>query len=93
MKLIVTSLVAIIFVAAGSFGAIMLKSPAEASASHAADKADDAHDEHGDDHKDDHKSSAKDDGHGKTKSSGSSACRFRPVLSHAFIGAIHHRTK
>ena len=33
MKLIVTSLVAIIFVAAGSFGAIMLKSPSEASAS------------------------------------------------------------
>lgn len=76
MKLIVTSLVAIIFVAAGSFAAVVLKTPSEASASHAEADADEHHEEdHGDDHgkKDKKKKAKHDDGHGKKESSGSSA--------------------
>jgi len=76
MKLIVTSLVAIIFVAAGSFAAVVLKTPSEAAASSAAADAEEHHeDDHGDDHaKDDKKKKAKkDDGHGKASSSGSSS--------------------
>jgi len=72
MKLIVTSLVAIIFVAAGSFAAVVLKTPSEAPATH-ADAGGDEHpeDDHGD--KDHKKKSKSDDGHGKKASSGSSA--------------------
>jgi len=76
MKLIVTSLVAIIFVAAGSFGAIMLKSPSEASAATKAEKGDD---HSGDDYakdekkKDKKKDAKKGDGYDKGKSSGDSA--------------------
>ena len=76
MKLIVTSLVAIIFVAAGSFAAVVLKTPSEASASQAEAGGDESHEDDG--HDDDHdkkakKSGKKDDGHGKKASSGSSA--------------------
>lgn len=75
MKLIVTSLVAIIFVAAGSFAAVVLKTPSEAPASY-AEAGDDEH--HDDDHGDDHGKKAKkadkhDDGHGSKASSGSSS--------------------
>lgn len=75
MKLIVTSLVAIIFVAAGSFAAVVLKTPSEASASY-AEAGDGEH--HDDDHGDDHgkkpkKADTHDDGHGSKASSGSSA--------------------
>ncbi len=76
MKLILTSLVAIIFVAAGSFAAVVLKTPSEASAAHDADGGDDHSDDgHGDDHgkKDAKKSAKKDDGHGKKDSSGASS--------------------
>ena len=75
MKLIVTSLVAIIFVAAGSFAAVVLKTPSEATASSAAADEDEHHeDDHGDDHgKSDKKKGKKDDGHGKKPSSGDSA--------------------
>ncbi len=76
MKLIVTSLVAIIFVAAGSFAAVVLKTPSEASATHAdAGGGENPEDDHGDGHGDkDHKKKSKsDDGHGKKASSGSSA--------------------
>lgn len=71
MKLIVTSLVAIIFVAAGSFAAVVLKTPSEAPASY-AEAGDDEH------HDDDHGKKAKkadkhDDGHGSKASSGSSS--------------------
>lgn len=71
MKLIVTSLVAIIFVAAGSFAAVVLKTPSEASASY-AEAGDDEH--HDDDHgKKPKKADTHDDGHGSKASSGSSA--------------------
>ena len=52
MKLIVTSLVAIIFVAAGSFAAVVLKTPSEASASQ-AEAGDDEYpeDDHGEEKK------------------------------------------
>ncbi len=79
MKLIVTSLVAIIFVAAGSFGAIMLKSPSEASASTKAEKGDNyggddyAKDEKAEKTKDAKKDAKKGDGYDKGKSSGSTA--------------------
>jgi flagellar basal body-associated protein FliL len=75
MKLIVTSLVAIIFVAAGSFAAVVLKTPSEATASGAAD-TDDEHyaGDQGDDHdKSDKKKVKKDDSHGKKPSSGNSS--------------------
>ena len=70
MKLIITSLVAIIFIAAGSFAGIVLKTPSNASAS----ATDDHGDDHGGDHGDDHGKKKKDshgDDHGK--SSGDSA--------------------
>lgn len=74
MKLIITSLVAIIFVAAGSFAAVILKTPSEATASHAEIGDDEHKDDHGEDHgKTDKKSDKYDDGHGKKPSSGSSA--------------------
>lgn len=74
MKLIVTSLVAIIFVAAGSFAAVVLKTPSEASASSTAAAADDhSDDDHGDDHGKSDKKAKKDDSHGKKPSSGNSA--------------------
>jgi len=76
MKLIVTSLVAIIFVAAGSFAAIVLKSPSEASASQVEKSADDyPSDDHGDDYEkaDKKKKAKKDDGHGKKATTGSNA--------------------
>lgn len=58
MKLIITSVVAIVFIAAGSFAGVVLKAPSSASAS--------ATDEHADDHGDDHGEHADDD-HGKSK--------------------------
>ncbi len=70
MKLIITSLVAIIFIAAGSFAGVVLKSPSSAAAS----ASDDHGDGHGDDHGGDHGKKKKDshgDDHGK--SSGDSA--------------------
>lgn len=75
MKLIVTSLVAIIFVAAGSFAAVVLKTPSEASAASVAEVEDEyKDDDHGDDHgKTDKKKAKKDDGYAKKASSGSSA--------------------
>lgn len=75
MKLIVTSLVAIIFVAAGSFAAVVLKTPSEAAASSTAADEDEHHeDDHGDDHgKSDKKKGKKDDSHGKKPGSGDSA--------------------
>ena len=75
MKLVVTSLVAIIFVAAGSFGAILLKSPSEASAATKVEKDDDhSGDDYAKDEKKDKKKSAKKgDGYDKEKSSGDSA--------------------
>nr|WP_070960310.1 flagellar basal body-associated FliL family protein [Hyphomonas sp. Mor2] len=75
MKLIVTSLVAIIFVAAGSFAAVVLKTPSEATAVQ-SDKGGDeyADGDHGDDHdKSDKKTAKKDDGYGKKPSSGNTA--------------------
>lgn len=81
MKLIVTSLVAIVFVALGSFAAIVVKSATQASASTAKVQSD-AHgdDDHGGEKSGDHKPSDKkakkddhDDGHGANKSSGASA--------------------
>ncbi|MCR9080582.1 MAG: hypothetical protein NXH78_15915 [Hyphomonadaceae bacterium] len=74
MKLIITSLVAIIFVAAGSFAAVVLKTPSEATASQTEAGDDEHHDDHGDDHgKTAKKKDKHDDGHGKKASSGSSA--------------------
>lgn len=79
MKLIVTSLVAIIFVAAGSFAAVVLKTPSEVSVSQASADDDEHHgDDHGADHGDDHGKNAKkadthDDGHGKKAAAGSSS--------------------
>ena len=75
MKLIVTSLVAIIFVAAGSFAAVVLKTPSEASASQ-AEAGDEEHheDDHGEEKANKGKKADKhDDGHGKKASSGNSA--------------------
>ena len=54
MKLIITSIVAIIFIAAGSFAGIVLKTPSSASASAGDDHGDDHADDHGDDHGDHH---------------------------------------
>ena len=74
MKLIVTSLVAIIFVAAGSFAAVVLKTPSEASASQ-AEAGDEEHheDDHGEEKANKGKKADKhDDGHGKKASSGNS---------------------
>ena len=77
MKLIVTSLVAIIFVAAGSFAAIVMKGGSSAEAATAGEKADKtSSDEHGkDDHGDkkDKKDAKKGDGYDSGKSSGSSS--------------------
>lgn len=74
MKLIITSLVAIVFVAAGSFAAVVLKTPSEATASQAEGGDDEHHDDHGDDHgKTAKKKDKQDDGYGKKASSGSSA--------------------
>lgn len=71
MKLIITSVVAVIFIAVGSFAGVMLKAPSSASATVSDEHEEDSHgddhakkDDHGD-HKADHK---KDDKH--TKSSG-----------------------
>lgn len=61
MKLVVTSLVAVIFIALGSFAGVVLKSPAPAEAS---TKAEHAEDDHADDHAED-KHGAKKDDHGK----------------------------
>lgn len=73
MKLIVTSLVAIIFVAAGSFAAVVLKTPSEAAASQVSGDEPDG-DDHGDDHaKTPKKADKHDDGHGKKASSGDSS--------------------
>ena len=74
MKLIVTSLVAIIFVAAGSFAAIVLKAPAAPAAAYeASEAADDHSDDHGgDDHASDYDSQG-DDSYGSSKSSGNSS--------------------
>lgn len=57
MKLVLTSLVAVIFIALGSFAGVVLKSPAPAQASETAEHAED-------DHADD-KPAAKKDDHGK----------------------------
>jgi len=73
MKLIVTSLVAIIFVAAGSFAAVVLKTPSEASAASVAAADDYQEDDHGDDHGKSDKKAKKDDSYGKKPSSGNSA--------------------
>lgn len=75
MKLIVTSLVAIIFVAAGSFAAVVLKSPSETAAVQTDPAGDEYADaEQGDDHgKSDKKAAKKDDSHGKKPSSGNTA--------------------
>ena len=75
MKLIVTSLVAIIFVAAGSFAAIVLKAPAAPAAAYEASEAADDHgDDHGgDDHASDYDSHGGDDSYGSSKSSGNSS--------------------
>ena len=74
MKLVFTSLIAIIFIAAGSFAGIMLKSPAPAAASTATDGEKDESDSHKeDDHKDDKHKTKKDDKYGASASSGDSA--------------------
>lgn len=72
MKLIVTSLVAIIFVAAGSFAAVVLKTPSDTPAAQAGESVDDAH-EDGREKTDKKKKAKKDDGHGKKESSGNSS--------------------
>lgn len=65
MKLIITSIVAVIFIAVGSFAGVVLKTPSTAGAS----AADEAAEDHGDDHDGDHdkkkKDSHGDDGYGK----------------------------
>lgn len=75
MKLIITSIVAVIFIAVGSFAGVVLKTPSAAGAGTAGEVADEHSDDHGDDHGGDHgkkkKDSHGDDGHGK--SSGDSA--------------------
>ena len=75
MKLIVTSLVAIIFVAAGSFAAIVMKSPAAPAAAYESSEAADDHgDDHGgDDHASDYDSHGGGDSYGSSKSSGNSS--------------------
>lgn len=90
MKLIVTSLVAIVFVALGSFAAIVVKSATQASAStakvakddHGADRAEN----HGD-HKPDKKKAKKDD-HGDDHGSGSSSGGSYYKFSREFVVPI-----
>jgi len=75
MKLVITSVVAIIFIALGSFAGVVLKSPSEAAAEHSEDgaehKDDDHKDDHGDDHKADDKKHGKKDDHSPSKASSS----------------------
>jgi len=75
MKLIITSLVAIIFIAAGSFAGIVLKTPATASASASDETTDDHGDGQGEDHGEDHGKKKKDSHGGDDygKSSGDAA--------------------
>ena len=80
MKLILTSVVAIIFIALGSFAGVMLKTPSSAAAGAGkseaegdyADKKDDhKKDDHGKDKKKDKKDGKKDDKYAKSGGSGS----------------------
>ncbi|MEM7329977.1 MAG: flagellar basal body-associated FliL family protein [Pseudomonadota bacterium] len=78
MKLVITSVVAVIFVALGSFAGVVLKSPSEASATVTDDTASKDSDDYGSDKKDDHggdKKKAKKGGdkYDKASSSGDSA--------------------
>ena len=73
MKLIITSIVAVIFVALGSFAGVMLKPSVEVSASTADKESKEGDDAYGDEKKDDKKSSKKGDKYDKGASSGDSA--------------------
>ncbi|MEP1142620.1 MAG: hypothetical protein ABJH52_02780 [Henriciella sp.] len=77
MKLVITSVVAIIFIALGSFAGVVLKSPSEAAAAHSDEDAEHKEEGHEGDHKDDHKADdkkhGKKDDHGKSSSSSDSA--------------------
>ncbi len=73
MKLIITSVVAIIFVAAGSIAGVMLKAPTEVSASTLDGTAEKDGDYAKDDHGDDKKAKKSGDKYDKAASSGDSA--------------------
>lgn len=74
MKLIITSVVAVIFIAVGSFAGVMLKTPSSASATVSDDHEEDSHgDAKSHAKKDDHGDHKKDDKHGKSSGSGETA--------------------